>query len=84
VTIPSGTRYGIYRGSFMIFEDPDGGDGTDFDTLETVGFSVQVTPEPPGWQLVAIALLGFPSRNRLELPPASNGSCTTIPAEVIR
>lgn len=59
VTVPAGTPEGIYAGSFTILGGEDGGAGTAANMLATVDFNVQVTPEPPSWELMALALTGL-------------------------
>jgi hypothetical protein len=61
VTVEPGTPFGLYEGNVAILGGSDGGTGTDLNPLETVPvpFDVQVTPEPPSWQLMAMAFLGL-------------------------
>jgi hypothetical protein len=58
VTIPSVpvTPLGLYSGSFEIY----GGDASDVsDVIGSANFDVEVTPEPPTWELMALALMGL-------------------------
>lgn len=59
ITVPDGTTLGLYGGQFEIVGGEDGGLGIDYDTLGTVSFEVNVTPEPSSWQLLALALLSL-------------------------
>jgi hypothetical protein len=59
VNVPQGTPGGIYSGSFLIYGGEDGGTFTADDLLGTATFDVNVTPEPPSWQLLAMALLSL-------------------------
>lgn len=52
VTILPDTPAGLYAGGFTIL----GGGPTDSDPLGSADFNVQVTPEPPSWELLAMAL----------------------------
>jgi hypothetical protein len=56
VDIPSGTPVGLYAGTFTIL---GGSDPSDLSVLSSAPFDVQITPEPPSWQLMAIAIMGF-------------------------
>jgi hypothetical protein len=54
VAIQPGVPYGIYAGTFEIL----GGNPSDFaDMIGSANFGVTVTPEPPSWQLLAMALM---------------------------
>jgi hypothetical protein len=54
VTIPNGTPDGVYAGNFEIL----GGGPMDFtDEVGSANFDVEVTPEPPTWELMALALM---------------------------
>jgi hypothetical protein len=56
VTIPPGTPYTLYPGVFEIL----GGDPSDYaDVISSAYFDVVVTPEPPSWELLAMALTGL-------------------------
>ena len=56
VTVPSGTAFGLYTGTFNVL----GGDtGSELDVLDTVTFGVQAVPEPATTALVAAGLLGL-------------------------
>ncbi len=52
VTILPDTPAGLYAGTFTIL----GGGPADLNALGSAGFNVQVTPEPPSWELLAMAL----------------------------
>jgi len=57
VTIPNGTPLGLYTGYFEIL---GGGDPSDYtDEIGSVNFDVEVTPEPPTWELMVLALLAL-------------------------
>ncbi len=56
VKIPNGTPLGLYTGNFDIL----GGDPSDYtDVIGFANFDVEVTPEPPTWELMALALMGL-------------------------
>jgi len=56
VDVWSGTPVGLYGGNFGIV----GGDIDDFsDVIGSADFTVQITPEPPAWQLTGMALLAL-------------------------
>jgi len=59
VDVPLGTPGGIYTGTFYIYGGEDGGTLTADDLLGTASFDVNVTPEPPSVQLLALALLAL-------------------------
>lgn len=54
VTVPYGTAFGSYPGSFVLL---GGSDGNTFDTLATADFSTTVTPEPASLWLLASGML---------------------------
>jgi hypothetical protein len=57
IDIPQGTPEALYTGSFQILGGPD--NSSELSPKESpVDFDVQITPEPPSGELLAMALVG--------------------------
>jgi hypothetical protein len=64
VTVPFGTPMGLYTGTFQIL---GGGNNSASDVVASANFDIQVTPEPPGFLLLATGLLALGALARRKL-----------------